>query len=540
MLKNFLKFFIAFTVYSVCFVNADSSLVNSNAKKSVTIEYTKQGVLRKEDQCSVNFVNFGIKNDILNISVKKEDESNGSFNLRISELKNGNEGLNHSKTGYRFTDDEIKNYVKINQNDVEIVDFEIVSVKNGIFSLLIKNLKSCNGLTIKQTFKSEAIMSSYLLYANVKPTDINHAFNVAEFGPSANDVPYDVIHWNMNSGLDRLREQCRIYIDFYGRENSSGDYHWVWYLSTDNINGEKCDNTAFFKAAKESYIDYDQMDELFGEYYEGYVIKREGSENGHMDGILVNQKYLIEIYQNGCNEQNKDQVICTISSNKKLSYKDFQKEFIENCLSVIIDEEEKPEWNVDASGIKAKFSQYTINMENYNRGTLPTSETETVTYKEFKAATSSGIARFSINTECGEGSYIGDKCRCQACPVNCTSCLDGNTCVECEEGSILVDGKCVCDKGFIANEEGVCVIEPTTTIKVEETPTEEALEPDTEEEEVEVSKVNDDIEDAVDSADEEDTVEEEEKIIIPKKSTKTFKKVIVKCRVKNHHKELSL
>ncbi|ORX41373.1 hypothetical protein BCR36DRAFT_416830 [Piromyces finnis] len=465
MFKNILKFVALLSLSSVCFVNADSPLINEKAAENVSLEYTKDGVLRKEDQCFINFVNFGIKNDIVNISVKKENNKDGSFNLRIGELKNGNEGLNNYKTGYRFTDDEIKDYVKIKQNNVEIKDFSVASVVDGKFSLLIKNLKTCDGLSVKQAYKTEALMATYLYYSNVSPLDINHAFDIAEFGPSSNNVPYDIIHWDMNTGLDRVREQCRIYIDYNRREQTGGN-HWVWYLSTDNINGEKCNNTAFYKAAKSSYIDYEQMDELFGDYYEGYVIKREGSENGHMDGILVNQKYLIEIYQDGCSEQNKDQVICTISSNKKLSYEEFQKEFVDNCLDVIVDQKEKAEWSVNASNITAKFSQYSINIENYNRGSLPKCETESVSYKEFKAAESSGIARFTINMSCGEGTFIGDKCRCSACPVNCASCLDGNTCSKC-------------NKGFITNEEGTC--EPITTIKPITTNTtttiEETIEP---------------------------------------------------------------
>ncbi|OUM62756.1 hypothetical protein PIROE2DRAFT_10855, partial [Piromyces sp. E2] len=386
----------------------------------------------------------------------------------------------------------------------------------------------------------------------------------------------------------RVREQCGIYIDYNGREKTGG-FHWIWYLSTDNINNKKCDNTAFYKAAKSSYIDYDQMEELFGDYYEGYVIKREGSDNGHMDGILVNQKYLIEIYQNGCSEQNKDQVICTISSNKKLSYSEFQKEFIDNCLSILIDQKEDPEWSIDASGLSAKFSQYSLNIENYNRGALPKSETETVSYKEFKAASSSGIARFNVNTQCGEGSFIGDKCRCNACPVNCASCLNENTCTKCKKGNSLVDGKCVCSTGFIANEEGICVlepitstfepIEPTTTIdenisevKTEETtnieiPTEIPLDSDVESNEEEITSIGDENEEETDSAEEvsekvsekvNEEVNEEEKVseinddndeiptttrhitktVTMKKtipSTKKPKKTIRKCRVKHHN-----
>ncbi|OUM62755.1 hypothetical protein PIROE2DRAFT_10854, partial [Piromyces sp. E2] len=226
MFKNILKFFALLSLYNICFVNADSPLINKNSNNSVSLEYTKEGVLRKEDQCSLNFVNFGIKNDIINISVKKEDNNDGSFNLIIGELKNGNEGLNNSKTDYRFSDDEIKNYVKITQGNAEIKEFSIASVVDGKFSLLIKNLKSCDGLSIKQTYKTEALMATYLLYSNVKPTDINHAFDIAEFGPSSNNVPYDLIHWDMNSGLDRVREQCGIYIDYNGREKTGG-FHWI-------------------------------------------------------------------------------------------------------------------------------------------------------------------------------------------------------------------------------------------------------------------------------------------------------------------------
>ncbi|ORX57954.1 hypothetical protein BCR36DRAFT_402294 [Piromyces finnis] len=508
MFKNILKFVALLSLSSVCFVNADSPLINENAAKNVSLEYTKDGVLRKEDQCFINFANFGIKNDIVNISVKKESNNDGSFNLRIGELKNGNEGLNNYKTGYRFTDGEIKDYVKIKQNNVEIKDFSVASVVDGKFSLLIKNLKSCDGLSIKQVYKTEALMATYLYYSNVSPLDINHAFDIAEFGPSSNNVPYDMIHWDMNTGLDRVREQCRIYIDYNRREQTGGN-HWIWYLSTDNINGEKCDNTAFYKAAKSSYIDYEQMDELFGDYYEGYVIKREGSENGHMDGILVNQKYLIEIYQDGCSEQNKDQVICTISSNRKLGYEEFQKEFVDNCLDVIVDQKEKAEWSVNVNNITAKFSQYSINIENYNRGSLPKCESESVSYKEFKAAESSGIARFTVNMSCGEGTFIGDKCRCSACPVNCASCLDGKTCTKCKEGSTLIDGKCVCSKGFISNEEGVCVIEPTTIIeeevtevKDEEENTKEEPSLSSDEEEAEVTPVEVEEVEEIDSADE--------------------------------------
>jgi len=554
MFKNILKSLTIAAIYGAILVKGDSELININAAKDVTLQYTKEGVTRNGDSCKINFVNFGIKNDIINISVKKENKSSGTFNLKLGNLKNGNDGLNRPISGYTFTDKEIKDYIEIKQDNTEIEDFTVAATNDGYFSLTINNLASCNDITIKQSFKEPVIMATYLLYSNVKPTDINHSFNIAEFGPSSNNVPYDTIHWDMNSGLDAIREKCRIYIDYMGR-NSSGSNHWVWYLSTDNVNGENCDNTTFFKTVKDSYVDYDVMDELFGDYYEGYVIKREGEDKGHMDGILVDQKYLIEIYQNECNEQNNDQVICTISSNKKLTFQEFQDEFVANCLNVIIDQDEEAEWNVNDEGVKAIFSSYSLNIVNKNRGALPTNESESVSYKEFKAANSSGIARFSVNLECKDGSYIGDKCRCSACPANCSKCLNESTCTACKEGSVLKDGSCVCEDGYMEDEEGVCTVAPIETALVDEItePTETALVDEiTEEETSDVIVEGDDEEIATDESEEEsetikseeesEPVENEEIIDIselPKKKVITKyimkPKTVRKCIVKNRY-----
>jgi len=453
MLNKFLKYLAVASVLGAAVIKGET----------VTLDYTKEGVLRKESQCNVNFVNFGIKNDITNLSVQKEQKS-GYFNLKISNLKNGNLGLNKSNFGYTFDNSELKKYIKISQNNVNIQNFDVTASNNGKFSLTIKNLNTCEGLTVKQTFKEPVAVATYLLYSNVKPGDntINQGYDQTEFGPSSNDVPYDTVHWDMNTGLDGAREKCRIYIE-YKEMGTGGGNHWRWYLSTDNINGEKCDNTEFFKSVRSAYTDYDVMDELFGDHYEGYVIKREGGDIAHMDGILHNQNYLIEIYQDGCNEQNKDQVICTISSKEKLTFKQFEEEFVENCLSVIIDQDEEAKWKVNSSGASAIFSNYALNIVNNNRGALPNSEYGSISYKEFKGATSSGIARFSVSLDCGDGSYIGDKCRCNACPTNCSKCLNEFTCTECKEGSILVDGQCVCELGYKEDDEGMCTLEPITT-----------------------------------------------------------------------------
>jgi len=443
MFKNILK---AFTVLALSAAAASAA--------SVSLDYTKDGVLRADDQCKINFVNFGVGNDIKNLTVKKENEMSGKFNLKIEGLKSGNEGLNNKVTGYTFDSKELPKYIKVSQNGAA-KDYSVVAAADGKFSILIKDLRSCEGITVKQTFKTAVEMNSYLYYSNVKPDGINHAFDIVEFGPSSNNVPYDTLLWDMNKGLDAAREQCRIYIDFH-ESDWTGGFHWKWYLSTDNINGENCDNHEFYKAVKPAYQNYDVMEELFGDHYDGYVIKREGSGIGHMDGILVNQKYIIEIYQNGCDEQNKDQVICTITSNKKLSYSEFTKEFVANCGAVIDDEKEVPTWSVDAKGVTAKFDSYSLNIVNYNRGALPKSASESVTYKEFKAANSSGIARFSVSTACGNGTYIGDKCKCISCPENCTTCLGPDQCTVCNEETVLENGQCVkCPKGSII-ENGKC------------------------------------------------------------------------------------
>jgi len=471
MLNKFLKYLAIASVLG-------ATVIKAGNVSNVSLEYTKEGVLRKDNQCNINFVNFGIKDDITNISVVKESNNynnynnNGYFNLKISNLKNGNIGLNKASTGYTFDSRDLKNLIKISQYNVENKNFEVSMGDNGKFSLTIKNLNNCNGLSIKQTFKEPVIVATYLLYSNVKPSDntINTSYDITEFGPSANDVPYDTVHWDMNTGLDRAREKCRIYIQ-YKDTNNAGGFHWRWYLSTDNINGENCDNTDFFESVKDSYKDYDYMNELFGDYYEGYVIKREGGDIAHMDGILHNQNYLIEIYQDGCNEQNKDQVICTISSKKELTFKQFEDEFVENCLSIIIDQNEDAKWKVTKSGASAIFSNYVLNIVNYNRGALPTSENGFISYKVFEGATSSGIARFSVSLDCGDGSYIGEKCRCNACPSNCSSCLNETTCTGCKEGSTLVGGQCVCKNGYKEDDEGVCTVAPITITK-EETATE--------------------------------------------------------------------
>ena len=386
------------------FVLLYNSIINF-VYATVTIEYTKDGVLRKDGTCNINFINFGIDNNsyksISSITVtynKKNKE------LTIAKLKNGNEGLNN---GMSFTTSDLKKYILINQGEKKITDFSIPSNRNGEFSIKLSNIQNCDDITVKQTFKESVKMHTYLLYANVVPDFINKNFGNAEFGPSSNGVPYSILYWNMN-GLDEIREKCGIYIQF---NNYSGN-HYVWYLSIENINNKNCTNTQFYNIAKKYYEDYSSMIELFGEHYEGYVIKRESSNEGHMDGIVVNQKYIVEMYQQQCGSQNQYQVICTMTSVNKLTFSKFTSDLINNCLSIIIDKTEIPTYTVDDSGITMKFKTYTLKVVNSDKGSLPKSQSDSVSYKEFSGATSSGIARFKASLSCYDGSYKDEKCRC--------------------------------------------------------------------------------------------------------------------------------
>jgi hypothetical protein len=416
----------------ICTVSAD-----------VTVEYTKNGVLRKNNKCNVNFVNFGIGDTIKNINVSKSGDK-----IIIEGLKDGNEGQNNE--AFKIIDN--KNYILVTQGK-EKKEFTITKEVNGLFSIEIKNIKSCDGLTVKQTYKLNVLLHTYLLYVNKIPDTINSSFPADQFGPSSNGVPYDTLYWDMNKGLDEIRENCGIFID-YRERNSNGGYHYKWYLSTENINLNNCSNEDFYKIVRKNYPKYDKMYELFGDYYEGYVLKRESSKVGHMDGI-IKSNFIIEVYHEACGTQSDNQVICTISSQKKLKFQDFTDELMKNCLSIIVDKDEVGKWSANESYVDAQFENYSIRVENNGEGSLPTSKSDVVEYKTFKAVNSSGVARFKVSLICKDGTYRDDKCRCQACSLGCKLCTGKNKCTECNHGTLTND-KCVCDTGYFMSKDGVC------------------------------------------------------------------------------------
>jgi hypothetical protein len=413
-------------------------------KAAVNIEYTKDGVLRKEGSCNVYFVNYGIGDTIKNLDV-----SYSSNTLTVKNLYNGNENLNDKAV---FTDGEIKNYIEITQNGKQITNFEVKDIKDGKFSLSIKKLSSCSNLIIKQKYKYDLLVHSYLLYVNKIPKPINTSFPSNQFGPSSNDIPYDKLFWNMNSGLDEIRENCGIYIHYKERTNN----HYVWYLSTENINNKECTNSQFYKIARKHFVNYDVMEGLFGNYYEGYVIKRESGAVAHMDGI-VDSKYIIEVYQESCGIQNANQVVCTISSDNILTFDQFTEELRNNCLNLIIDQNEEGTWTASSSKVVGAFDNYSITVENNGQGSLPKNNNEKVSYKTFEAANSSGVARFKTSFVCKDGTYSDDRCRCQACSDGCALCSSAETCTQCkDQTATLKEGTCECPPSTYMNEEGKC------------------------------------------------------------------------------------
>jgi hypothetical protein len=412
---------------------------------TATVEYTKNGVLRKENKCNINFINCGLESTVKNIGV-----SLSGTTLTISKLLNVNEGVNNID----FPSNEISKYVEVTQNG-KALKFS-VTPGDSVFSLKINDVKSCEGITVKQKYKYDVLVHTYLLYANKIPNPINKGFPSDQFGPSSNDVPYDKLYWNMNNGLDQLREQCGIFVDYRSRAMVSRKYHYVWYLSTENVNLEKCDNKKFYEIVRKNFPKYDYMKELFGENYEGYVLKRESGLTAHMDGI-INSNFIIEVYQEACGNQSDNQVICTISSGKELSFKDFTSELQKNCLSIIVDKEEVGKWTVNKDYINAQFSKYSLRIKNNNNGELPTTESGVVKYKTFKATNSSGVARFKVSLVCNDGTYRDDKCRCQACTLGCTLCDSATKCNKCKDkSSSLINGVCECPKGTYMDKNGEC------------------------------------------------------------------------------------
>lgn len=468
MLGNILKLFLFIIIFC-----------STIASAAVTIEYTEDGVLRKDGNCDITFVNFGIEKTISGQSVKKTlDKETGTFNITLSGLVNGNVGLNYET---KFELEDLYKYIKVIQDNEEISTISIPSMNTGSgkFDLVIYNLVSCDGLMVKQTFKDETVtVANRLYYVNVVPESINRAFQSSLFGPSY-DYPFERIHWKMNEGLDDLRKTCGIYIK-YDKFVSSNGNHWQYYLSVDSINSKECSQKEFFNVIRRNYIDYHFTRDLLGENYMGYVLKREGHIEAHMDGVIADNHYIIEIYQKSCNEKFSAKTVCTLTSDEPLTFQNFTKQLIKQCIGNTVDEIEESEegeeidkenekdsdkesdkesdeendevWEVLSTGKSAtgKLKNQNVKIENFDRGSLPKKIEGNITYKNFDIENSTPVARFVVTYTCECGTFMSDNCQCNACPANCESCLNATTCTKCIGDNRILNenGECECKANY--------------------------------------------------------------------------------------------
>jgi hypothetical protein len=442
MTQNILKTFIL-TVFCISIVSA-----------AVTLEYNDEGVLRKDGNCDITFTNFGTEKSITNLSVKKNiDNVNGTFNVTIGDLINGNIGLNNDSV---FNEEDFPTYVKVTQDGEELTNFEFPWFNGDLtkFRLTINNLTTCDGLKIKLTFKDETVsVANRLYYVNKIPDSINHAFDSNLFGPSYN-YPFKRIHWKINEGLEDLIKSCGIYLVYGNPTSSKGiNVHWQYYLSVDSINSKHCVTKGFHEVIKRNYVDYHYTSELFGENYVGYVFKREGHVEAHMDGVIADNGYLIEVFHKKCNENSEQRTTCTIKSDEPLLFEEFTHQLIHDCFSDIIDENEEITWTIKSGNIIGQMKNKKITISKGDGGVnyIPSTIDDPINYKTSLTEDSTPFARFIFNFTCGDGTFMNDSCECQACASHCGKCTDAITCEKCsdENASFINDDSiCIKKKGF--------------------------------------------------------------------------------------------
>ncbi|KAL6628865.1 hypothetical protein U3516DRAFT_657675 [Neocallimastix sp. 'constans'] len=461
-------------INGVCKENIIPSLGCTN--NCASIEYSIDGVLRNDGICNINFVNFGIDDTISEITVSKKGNT-----LTIGNLKNGNEGVNDMI----FDFNDIKNYIIINQNENSITEFSVKDSSNGRFSITIDNIESCDGLTVKQTYKLNPEINTYSLYQNKIPKKINKGFDQSLFGPSSNDIPYNILTWNINEGLEELRKECQIFIDYRNRIKEGNSNFFIWYLSIENINvNNKCDNPRFFEIIRKYFNNYeDYSNNVLGPYYEGYVLKKE-KKVCHMDGIFKAGN-LIEIYhEKKCDQsggQNKHQVLCVIPSSGALNYDGFQESVISNCTRIFNQHVEEGEWDLKSDSISADFDYMNVKFTPFTGTSLPSQDINEF-FGYTKKVNQFYLAQFNIEIKCKEEkekpTYINNDCVCKECPYiceqcsfdsnnltcslscspGCELCSDLNTCTKCENGTYINDGNCeACSPGCeLCTESNTC------------------------------------------------------------------------------------
>jgi len=391
-------------------------------------------------------------NFIKSLSITKFKQSNSNkFTLRIEGLVNVNIGPNN------IDPDNLKNAIKIQQNGNTITDFEINILEKGLMDIDINNLNTCEGLSLKQTFlENFKAVATRHYYENVIPKRINQAFDSKKFGPPYS-YPYERIHWNINKGLDDLMKDCGIYIDYTSVSNSNG-IHWQYYLSVENSKTQQCTHKEFFDSIKSNFDDYDRIENVIDKNYIGYVLKREGHIEEHMDGIIPDKNYLIEVYQKKSGANTESKIVCDISSNTALSFTEFTNELTNRCLKL---EDSNLNWiinNGEASVTNVDKNIIISSSDVESAGSLPENSNENINYSDKKIIPT---ARFivKISEKMCENPNTPHKClvngrmKCVSDEAVCN--CQGDTPYQCEIGE---DVKCVSDEAACNCEDPINTI----------------------------------------------------------------------------------
>jgi len=433
----------------------------------VSLGFTDEGVVRRDGQCDITFVNLGVEHLKKSNVIKIADDNTNVFSITINDLINGNIGINKNTN---ITEADLHKHIIISQNGNAISDYEVKNVNytTGYFDLKINNLSTCDGLIIKQTFQEQLLLvANRLYYYNIIPQKINTQFQTDHFGPSLK-YPFKRIHWKFNEGLDDLRKTCGIYL-VYGQNqlylHEQNSNHWWYYLSIDSVNKKGCDVLQFFEVIKRNYIDYQYTIDLMGEDYIGYVLKREGHEEAHMDGVNLNVQNSIEIYQKSCKAQYPDQISCTIKSNEDLSFDQFTQRLLTECLN---NKNQARKWEINDGVAQGTFDNQILKIflpKDNKKGSLPDDVDVNIVYETMKKNGAdlehfTKVTRLVISSQCLDGSYMNEECICKNCPFNCESCDGPLYCKKCkdEEKCTLEDGLCMCKAGELEEADAAPII----------------------------------------------------------------------------------
>jgi len=394
----------------VCVPDPNASTSSTTDEENhVELEFVENGVLRKDqNSCDIVFTNFGMDKHIKELNVFKISKYNTDrFNLRIENLVNGNIGPNNK---IHIDPEELKEAIKIKQNNNSITNFEVIHVfkDTGLMDIEIKDLMTCENLSIKQTFIEPFIkVAGRTYYEDTFPININQPFNAKKFGPSYS-YPLDQLYWKYNDGLDDLIKTCGVYIHYTSLSPLNGA-HWQYYLSTENANTKNCTQFDFYNVLKRNYLNYDfnhftdhisSISYALRVNYTGYVLKREGHIEEHMDGIIPDQSHLIEIYMEKCSNVTQSRIVCNIPSDHALSYTEFTEE-LQKCEWLFT---HNMEWTLNngiITGTNSAGVATVTTTDIDSLGSLPETTDGDIIYSN---ATDVSVARFLISYNCNDYS----------------------------------------------------------------------------------------------------------------------------------------